>query len=164
MPNLTNKGIDAMHYILKFYNSTDSFSASDLSVKCGEKFVAATLNALVSHNLLIKYDDISPIHYSMVDDCATIFENLLQNHSSSTKSGNNNENLHNALKNKDDEFYTYYTDVEAEVSHYLHHFIDKTVFLNCNDADDDKSAFWDYFIKNFDILRLKKLIATSYNP
>ena len=68
------------------------------------------------------------------------------------------------MKNKDDEFYTYYSDVEAEVKNYISHFIGKTVFLNCNDADEDKSAFWDYFVTNFNILQLKELIATSYNP
>ena len=68
------------------------------------------------------------------------------------------------MKNKDDEFYTYYSDVEAEVKNYISHFIGKTVFLNCNDADEDKSAFWDYFMTNFNILQLKELIATSYNP
>ncbi len=164
MPNLTNKGIDAMHHILKFYTEADSFSASDLSAKCGEKFVAATLNALVGHELLIKHGNVSPVQYSMSNNCNIIFNALLAECKTPERNGNNNENLHNALKNKDDEFYTYYADVEAEVNHYISHFIGKVVFLNCNDADENKSAFWDYFVKNFHILQLKELIATSYNP
>lgn len=99
----------------------------------------------------------------MAANCETIFNTLLEN-TVITKGGNNNDNLHKALKNKDDEFYTYLSDVEAEVNHYIAHFIGKVVFLNCNDADEDKSAFWDYFVKNFTILQLKELIATSYNP
>lgn len=164
MPNLTVKGIDAMHQIIKHFSLQDKFSASELSAKCGEKFVAATLNTLVEHELLIKYN-VSPVKYSMTTNCESIFNNLLENsNTSSSRNGNNNDNLHKALKNKDDEFYTYYTDVEAEVKNYIAHFIGKTVFLNCNDADGDKSAFWDYFVNNFAILQLKELIATSYNP
>lgn len=162
MSNLTAKGCDAMRQIIQCFSQEDKFSANDLSVKCGEKFVAATLNALVGHELLIKHPS-SPVQYSMAANCETIFNTLLEN-TVITKGGNNNDNLHKALKNKDDEFYTYLSDVEAEVNHYIAHFIGKVVFLNCNDADEDKSAFWDYFVKNFTILQLKELIATSYNP
>ena len=162
MPNLTVKGCDAMRQIIQHFSYEDKFSASDLSDKCGEKFVAATLNALVGHELLIKFST-SPVQYSKAANCEELFNNLLEN-ATTSKTGNNNDNLHKALKNKDDEFYTYYADVEAEVNHYVAHFIGKIVFLNCNDADEDKSAFWDYFVKNFNVLQLKKLIATSYNP
>lgn len=162
MPNLTAKGIDAMHQIIKYFSPQDQFSASELSAKCGEKFVAATLNALVGHELLIKYN-VSPVKYSMTYNCENTFNKLLEDVSTAS-TGNNNDNLHKALKNKDDEFYTYYADVEAEIKNYISHFIGKVVFLNCNDADEDKSAFWDYFVDNFNILQLKELIATSYNP
>lgn len=162
MPNLTVKGCDAMRQIIQHFSCEDKFSASDLSAKCGEKFVAATLNALVGHELLIRYST-SPVQYSMVANCEEIFNTLLEN-AAISKTGNNNDNLHKALKNKDDEFYTYYADVEAEINHYISHFIGKVVFLNCNDIDEDKSAFWDYFVKNFSTLQLKELIATSYNP
>lgn len=162
MPNLTSKGTDAMNFIIQYFNMADKFSANDLSLKCGEKFVAATLNALANNNLLIKYPT-APVTYSMVENCEEVF-NALLNEQNNTKNGNNNDNLHQALKNKDDEFYTYYSDVEDEMKNYISHFIGKTVFLNCNDADEDKSAFWDYFVQNFMILQLKEIIATSYNP
>ena len=55
MPNLTVKGSNAMHQIIKYFTTDDKFSANDLSVRCGEKFVASTLNALTNHNLLIKH-------------------------------------------------------------------------------------------------------------
>lgn len=160
MSNLTIKGVDAMYKIIQHFSTQDKFSASKLSEVCGEKFVAATLNALVNHGLLIKYNT-TPIKYSMVADCETIFNKLL---SKASEKGSNNNNLHKALKNKDDEFYTYYKDVEAEVKNYSSHFIGKTLFLNCNDIDTNKSAFWDYFVDNFTILQLKEVIATSYNP
>lgn len=161
MPNLTTKGADAMRHIIKYFTANDKFTASDLSLKCGEKFVAATLNALVGHDLLNKYST-SPVQYSITDNCKELFDMLMEPVSKET--GNNNDNLHKALKNKDDEFYTYYSDVESEIKNYITHFINKTVLLNCNDADDDKSAFWDYFVDNFSILQLRELIATSYNP
>ena len=160
MPNLTVKGSNAMHQIIKYFTTDDKFSANDLSVKCGEKFVASTLNALTNHNLLIKHQT-SPIQYSMTDNCEELFNILLEETKPTNK--NNNDNLHKALKNKDDEFYTYYSDVEVEMQNYIAHFINKTIFLNCNDADENKGAFWDYFVNNFAILQLKKVIATSYN-
>jgi hypothetical protein len=162
MPNLTNKGIDAMRQIIKHYSVNENFSAKALSEKCGERYVAATLNALVGQGLLIKYPT-SPIQYSIIPDVETVFENTLKENSPK-KSGANNDNLHQALKNKDDEFYTYYSDVEAEIKNYISHFIGKSVFLNCNDADEGKSAFWDYFVNNFTVLQLKELVASSYNP
>lgn len=160
MPNLTVKGVEAMHKIIQHFSTQDKFSASKLSEVCGEKFVAATLNALVNHGLLIKYDT-TPTKYSMITDCEVIFNKLL---SKASERGNNNNNLHKALKNKDDEFYTYYKDVEAEVKNYSAHLVGKILFLNCNDIDSNKSAFWDYFVDNFTILQLKEVIATSYNP
>lgn len=162
MPNLTAKGSDAMRQIIQHFTASDKFSANDLSKNSGEKFVAATLNALVGHELLIKHPT-SPVQYSMTENCEEVFKSLLEA-AATEKNGSNNDNLHKALKNKDDEFYTYYSDVEAEVKNYINHFIGKKVFLNCNDADDDKSAFWDYFVDNFTVFQLKELIATSYNP
>lgn len=72
----------------------------------------------------------------------------------------NNDNLHAAHKNKNDEFYTLYKDVENELQHYEHHFKGKVVYCNCDNPD--KSAFWKYFHLNFARLGLKKLIATHY--
>lgn len=65
-----------------------------------------------------------------------------------------NDNLHSALKNKDDEFYTLYEDVEKELANY--NFEGKRVFLPC---DTKESAFWEYFSENFSVLKLQSLRA-----
>ena len=62
--------------------------------------------------------------------------------------------------NNTDEWYTDYKTVEEEVSHYIQHFEGKVVLCNCDDPYE--SAFAKYFIKYFNILKLKKLICTSY--
>lgn len=72
-----------------------------------------------------------------------------------------NSNLHDAKKNKNDEFYTRLTDVSKELMHYKHHFKDKIVFCNCDDPT--QSAFQKYFHLNFAELGLKKLISTHYD-
>ena len=59
-----------------------------------------------------------------------------------------------------DEWYTDYKTVETEVSHYIEQFYGKTVLCNCDDPFE--SAFSRYFLKNFNVLKLKKLICTSY--
>jgi hypothetical protein len=38
-----------------------------------------------------------------------------------------------AKKNKNDEFYTSYDDIAAELSYYTTHFRNKTVLCNCDD-------------------------------
>lgn len=73
---------------------------------------------------------------------------------------NKNKNLQNAKKIKDDEFYTRYEDIENEVLHYKSHFENKTVFCNCDDPFE--SNFCKFFLKNFNVLNLKRLICTSY--
>ena len=70
-----------------------------------------------------------------------------------------NANLREARKNKNDEFYTRYEDIEAEVMKYREQFKDKIVYLPC---DSLKSEFWLFFINNFQSFSLKKLIATHY--
>ena len=71
-----------------------------------------------------------------------------------------NKNLHAANKAKKDEFYTQLSDIANELKHYKQHFADKTVLCNCDDPYE--SNFFKYFALNFNILRLKKLIATCY--
>lgn len=61
---------------------------------------------------------------------------------------------------KYDEFYTTYETIEKELSHYTKHFEGKTVFCNCDDPFE--SNFCRYFLKNFNMLKLKRLICTSY--
>lgn len=72
----------------------------------------------------------------------------------------NNNNLHNARKNKNDEFYTQISDIENELKHYKEHFKDKTIFCNCDDPES--SNFWRYFNLNFEHLGLKRLLATHF--
>jgi len=73
---------------------------------------------------------------------------------------NKNSNLTLAKKNKNDEFYTQFEDINNELKHYKEHFRGKVVLCNC---DDPKwSNFWNYFILNFEHLGLKKLISTHY--
>ena len=72
-----------------------------------------------------------------------------------------NDSLHNAKRNKDDEFYTQLSDIENELNHYKEHFNGKTVFCNCDDPKE--SNFWQYFSLNFEELHLKRLLATHYN-
>lgn len=75
-----------------------------------------------------------------------------------------NENLTNAKKVKNDEFYTQYIDIEKEVSAYLEYdkdvFKNKVVLLPCDDPE--WSNFTKYFAQNFERFGLKKLISTSY--
>jgi hypothetical protein len=76
--------------------------------------------------------------------------------------------LQKAQRISNDEFYTRYEDVEKELSMYSKKiWKNKVVFCNCDDAvDDDErntSAFSLYFIQNFHILGLKKLICTHYS-
>lgn len=70
------------------------------------------------------------------------------------------ETLRNARPAKKDEFYTQLTDIEKELKHYKDQFKNKVVY--CNADDPFESAFFKYFAANFNLLGLKKLIATSY--
>ena len=71
-----------------------------------------------------------------------------------------NKNLNVAAKAKKDEFYTQLRDIENELYHYRPHFEVKTVLCNCDDPFE--SEFFKYFAIYFDVLKLKKLIATCY--
>ena len=80
-----------------------------------------------------------------------------------SKNSRNNSNLNRAKKAKNDEFYTRYEDIEAEVMKYRKYFRDKVVYLPCDDPIEKKSEFWSFFVNNFDAFGIKKLIATYYN-
>jgi hypothetical protein len=73
-----------------------------------------------------------------------------------------NKNLHKANQAKKDEFYTQLVDIENELKHYKEQFRDKVVYCNCDDPFE--SNFFKYFAANFNFLKLKKLIATSFVP
>lgn len=67
---------------------------------------------------------------------------------------------------KNDEFYTEYSDIEAEMNAYVELnpdvFRGKTILLPCDDPE--WSNFTKYFAANFERFGLKKLISTSYAP
>ena len=71
-----------------------------------------------------------------------------------------NTNLNAAKTAKNDEFYTRLPDIERELSEYKEHFSGKTVYCNCDDPR--VSNFWHYFAYGFEMLGLKKLVATCY--
>ncbi|GMO58993.1 MAG: hypothetical protein Ta2D_04770 [Rickettsiales bacterium] len=67
-----------------------------------------------------------------------------------------------------DEFYTQIEDVEKELENYISFFENKVVFCNCDDPYDQQdesksSAFALYFYRNFNKLKLKKLICLHYS-
>lgn len=61
---------------------------------------------------------------------------------------------------KKDEFYTQLVDIENEIKNYKSKFRGKVVYCNCDDPFE--SNFFKYFAANFNALKLKKLITTSY--
>lgn len=77
-----------------------------------------------------------------------------------------NYDLRIAQQGKNDEFYTQFRDIEAEMNAYLDYnpnvFRDKTILLPCDDPE--WSNFTKYFALKFEALGIKKLISTSYAP
>lgn len=71
-----------------------------------------------------------------------------------------NKNLHSANKAKQDEFYTQLNDIANELKYYRSQLEGKVIFCNCDDPFE--SNFFKYFAANFNALKIKKLIATSY--
>lgn len=75
-----------------------------------------------------------------------------------------NSNLHAAKAAKNDEFYTRYEDINAEINTLEHgyrpHFKDAVVYCNCDDPE--WSNFWKFFKDRFQAFGLKKLISTHY--
>ena len=71
---------------------------------------------------------------------------------------------HNGLikanKAKKDEFYTNYDVIQSELNYYEDKFDGKTVLCNCDDPFE--SNFAKFFLRNFNYLKLKRLICTSY--
>ena len=77
-----------------------------------------------------------------------------------------NGNLHAAKAAKNDEFYTRYEDINAEINTLEHgyrpHFEGKIVYCNCDDPE--WSNFWKFFKDRFHAFQMKKLISTHYEP
>ena len=154
---LTEKGMSALGHI-KTHFPTGAFSAKDLSDTCGEKIVAATLNAVANNGYLNKLGG-SPVQFEAVADLLDLLENM----ETPTTIGLDNTKMATAKRAKNDEFYTRYEDIEAEVMKYRKQFKDKIVYLPCDDPAEKKSEFWSFFVNNFDAFGLKKLIATHYD-
>ena len=69
--------------------------------------------------------------------------------------------LHTAMSDKNDEFYTLYSDIEREMNSYIDFnpkvFNGKTILLPCDDPE--WSNFTRYFAANFERLALKKFLV-----
>src|SRR5690554_6334692 len=75
-------------------------------------------------------------------------------------------NLREAQRNKNDEYYTLYKDIEDGIGRFIDFnsdvFKDKVIYLPCDDYN--WSNFTKYFVDNFDRFGIKKLISTCYIP
>ncbi len=69
-----------------------------------------------------------------------------------------NKNLIVARKNRNDEFYTQYSDIEKELLMHLNSFEGKVVYCNCDNPK--QSNFVRYFALNFKKLKLKKIYVS----
>lgn len=154
---LTEKGSRALQHIKQHF-PTGAFSAKELSDACGEDIKAATLTGVVNNGYLNRLGG-SPVKFEAVSDLLELLENL----EIAERNGCDNTNLADAKRNKNDEFYTRYDDIEAEVMKYRKQFRDKVVYLPCDDPAEKRSEFWSFFVTNFDNFGLKKLIATHYD-
>ena len=153
--NLTEKGLNALNQARTHFPH-GYFSAAELSAKCGEKIVAATLNGVVTKGYMEKMAG-TPVKYCLIDN----IEELIAN-DEPTKKGGDNTNLHKARKVKNDEFYTQFSDINDEVTKYKKYFKGKSVFCNCNDGLN--SQFLHFFLKNFDAFQLTRLVGIAYTP
>ena len=59
-----------------------------------------------------------------------------------------------------DEWYTTYETIAEELAHYEDQFKGKVVLCNCDDPFESNFSY--FFLRNFNRLKLKKLICTSY--
>jgi hypothetical protein len=66
----------------------------------------------------------------------------------------NNTNLHSAKREKNDEFYTKYSDVEKELAHYIEFLRGKRIVCPC---DTEQSAFVQYFKANKELIGYESL-------
>lgn len=71
-----------------------------------------------------------------------------------------NKGMAKAKSGKKDEFYTIYEEIQSELNHYEKHFSGKVVFCNCDDPYE--SNFFQFFVRNFNYLKLKRLICTCF--
>lgn len=74
---------------------------------------------------------------------------------------NHIEALKRAKKNKNDEFYTRYEDIEEELRHYKEVFKDQVIYCPCDDYRWSNFVKW--FKDKFSDLGIRKLYATNYD-
>lgn len=151
--NLTEKGRIAFDLAIQ-YCKENVFSAAELSNKSGVKISAATLNGIVSRGYMEKIAG-SPVKFRFVDDIDELITADKEN-----EKGCDNTNLHKAKVIKNDEFYTQLDDIAKEVKNYKKRFSGKSVFCNCNDKPSNN--FFKYFLTQFDVIGLTKLVAIEY--
>ena len=72
-----------------------------------------------------------------------------------------NKSMKKAKSEKNDEFYTSLSDIEAEMKYHKKSFEGKSVLCNCDDPYE--SNFFKYFCLNFNALKLKKLVCTCFD-
>lgn len=151
--NLTEKGRIAFDLAIQ-YCKENVFSAAELSNKSGVKISAATLNGIVSRGYMEKIAG-SPVKFRFVDDIDELITADKEN-----EKGCDNTNLRKAKNIKNDEFYTQLDDIAKEVKNYKKRFSGKSVFCNCNDKPSNN--FFKYFLTQFDVIGLTKLVAIEY--
>ena len=95
-----------------------------------------------------------------VDDWCIMLEYTYMNLEVDILGNSGNSNLRRAKDNKQDEFYTTYEAIQSELNNYEKHFEGKTVL--CNADDPFESNFCKFFLRNFNYLKIKRLICTSY--
>lgn len=66
--------------------------------------------------------------------------------------------MEKAKKEKNDEFYTLYEDIEKELSHYKPYFKGKKVYLPCDNPEI--SNFYKFFVDHFADYGIKELVCT----
>lgn len=152
---LTEKGANALRKAMANYQAGEEFSAAELTKKCGETISAAALNGVVNQGLMIKKAG-SPVKFALV-------EGVEERLAAEEVGGCDNKKMHAAKVGKNNEFYTSYEDIEKELMEYKkprNQWRGKRVLCNCNDGLE--SNFVKFFVDNFEVLGLEKLVAISY--
>lgn len=71
------------------------------------------------------------------------------------------DKLRRAKEKKNDEYYTYYEDVQRIGERYKDKIKDKIIYLNCDNPE--QSNFYKFFKDNFNKFHIKKIISTFLN-
>lgn len=121
----------------------------DIKRRAGEVFDEIGIGMSAAINTFLK---------AVVREGSIPFDIKVKDSKLHSKSGN--ATLNHAFIAKKDEFYTQYEDVASEMVKYGAHLKGKTVLCNCDDPFE--SAFFRFFVLNFDKLGLAGLTSTCY--